>query len=76
MTTSTTDLAARARDIAHTAPAASLERRAAGCAAVVLRDARTPEGAVRMLQAADLDPDVARAAEQLIHQLTQEEPQP
>lgn len=60
--------AARAR---HTAsPANSLTRRAAGCAVVVLHDARTVKGALRMLTTATLPDEVRDATADLIHELS------
>ncbi|MFL1444037.1 hypothetical protein [Nocardiopsis protaetiae] len=72
---STATLAARARQVHATTPRGSLQRRAAGCAAVVLTDARTPAGARKMLRAADhLADDVRDAALDLIDALTKETP--
>lgn len=60
--------AAKAR---HTAsPSNSLSRKAAGCAAVVLKEARTVKGALRMLAAAETLPDEIRdRAADIIHEL-------
>ena len=70
---STVTLAARARQVHAEAPRGSLDRRAAGCAAVVLGDARTPAGARKMLRAADgLADEVRDAALALIDTLTKE----
>lgn len=73
MTTAT--LAARARQLHAEAPRGSLERKAAGCAAVVLTDARTQAGARKMLRAAGgLADEVRDAALALIDTLTKETP--
>jgi hypothetical protein len=69
-------LARRALDLQRAAPAGSLYRRAAGCAAVVLVDARTPAGARKMLRASGLGDEVRDAALDLIDQLTTEETNP
>lgn len=66
-------LARRALDLQKEAPTGSLDRRAAGCAAVVLVDARTPAGARKMLRASRLGDEVRDAALDLIDQLTTEE---
>lgn len=71
----TAELATRARQVHAEAPRGSLERKAAGCAAVVLTDARTPAGAKKMLRAADgLADDIRDAALALIDTLTKETP--
>lgn len=69
---STHGLARRALDLQRDAPSGSLERRAAGCAAVVLVDARTPAGACKMLAASTLTDDVRDAALDLIDRLAAE----
>jgi hypothetical protein len=69
---STHALARRALDLQRAAPAGSLDRRAAGCAAVVLVDDRTPAGASKMLRASALGDDVREAALDLIDTLTKE----
>ncbi len=59
--------AAKAR---HTAsPANSLTRKASGCALVVLKEARTVKGALRMLGASTLPDEIRDATADLIHQL-------
>ena len=68
----TRHLARRALDLQKAADPGSLDRRAAGCAAVVLVDARTPAGASKMLRASTLGDEVRDAALTLIDQLTAE----
>lgn len=72
--TANADAAAAARAIAGAAPAGSLRRRAAGCAAVVLGHARTVAGAKKMLRASSaMDDQVRDAATDLIDTLTTKE---
>ncbi|MCY9786855.1 hypothetical protein KIK06_23510 [Nocardiopsis sp. EMB25] len=59
--------AARARHLA--APANSDARKAAGCALVVLREARTVKAALRMLAASTLPDELRENVADLIHQL-------
>lgn len=68
----TCELARRALAAQRVAPAGSLERKAAGCAAIVLTDARTVTGAKKMLRASALGDQVRDAALDLIDQLTKE----
>ncbi|WP_435112044.1 hypothetical protein [Nocardiopsis synnemataformans] len=51
------------------APAGSLSRKAAGCALVVLSEAKTVKGALRMLATARLDDTIRTAATTLISEL-------
>lgn len=71
--TSNTDLAARAREHHDAATPGSLNRKAAGCAGVVLATTRTTNGARRQLHQANLDDEVRDAALDLINQLTNEQ---
>lgn len=66
------DLVDRARAVAARAPRGSMERRAWGCAAVVLSTTRTI-GAARNALAEVLDPDVRAAALDVLGQLAREE---
>ncbi|WP_433699080.1 hypothetical protein [Nocardiopsis sp. CA-288880] len=60
-----------AAKVRHTsAPANSPARKAAGCALVVLSEARTVPGALRMLAASALPDDLRDQAADLIHQLS------
>ena len=60
--------AAQAR---HTAsPAGTLARKAAGCAVVVLSQARTTKGALKMLAASSLPDEVRDATADLINRLS------
>lgn len=60
--------AAKARHTA--APANSPARKAAGCALVVLREAKTVPGALRMLAASTLPDDIRDQTADLIHRLS------
>jgi hypothetical protein len=68
MTAANRDLAAHARQLAAAAPRGSLDRKAAGCAAVALAESKTIDGARRVL-ALLWQADVRQAAEQLVGQL-------
>lgn len=60
--------AAQAR---HTAsPAGTLARKAAGCAVVVLSQARTTKGALKMLAVSSLPDDIRNATADLVHELS------
>jgi hypothetical protein len=63
------ELAQKALQAQREAPAGSLLRRAAGCAVIVLIDAKTPRRALQILAAARLDDTIRAAAETLIRQL-------
>ena len=65
----TAELATHARTLHTTTPRGSLERKAAGCALVVLTDARSITGARRMLRASNLPDDLRDATLDLIDQL-------
>ncbi|MFY7069605.1 hypothetical protein ACOQFV_27420 [Nocardiopsis changdeensis] len=65
----TAELAARAQQLHATSARSSLERKAAGCAAVVLTDARSITGARRMLRTSNLPDDLRDATLDLIDQL-------
>lgn len=69
MTAPIVPLAAAARARLTAAPANSLARKAAGCAAVVLAEARTTKGALRMLATSSLPDEVRDQAADLIHEL-------
>ena len=69
MTAPLAHLAAAARARLTAAPANSPARKAAGCALVVLHEARTVKGALRMLAASTLPADTRDQAADLIHQL-------
>ncbi|MBB4935673.1 hypothetical protein F4561_006582 [Lipingzhangella halophila] len=71
MSSPTAPLAAAAREHHAAAAPGSLQRRAAGCAGVVLATTRTINGARRELRQADLDDEVRAAALDLIDQLTE-----
>ncbi|GAA4911412.1 hypothetical protein [Streptomonospora salina] len=64
------DLAAAAVDTAN-ANGRGLQRRAAGCAAVVLGSTTTVAGAKKALAQAHLGDEIRAAAEQLIDQLAE-----
>jgi hypothetical protein len=71
-TTGSRLLAARARDLAARAPAGSMDRKAAGCAAVARAESSTVQGARKVLGLLWQD-DVRQAALDLIDQLAAED---
>lgn len=72
MTAPLAHLAAAARARHTAAPANSPARKAAGCALVVLKEAKTVKGALRMLAASSLPDDIRDATADLIHQLAEQ----
>ena len=68
MTAPLASLAAAAQ--ARHTPAGTLARKAAGCAVVVLSQARTVKGALKMLAASSLPDDIRNATADLVHELS------
>lgn len=69
MTAPLAHLVAAARARLTAAPANSDTRKAAGCALVVLKEAKTVKAALRMLAASSLPDELRDATADLIHQL-------
>ena len=74
--TSLAPLAEAARFRLLAAPAGSLSRKAAGCALVVLSEAKTVKGALRILATARLDDTIRTAAATLISELHTQHTEP